>query len=217
MKIIVLAILSLIVSCDEAIHPNAKYTVEIDIGRDGFICSALEYQKNIYITSAHCVPSFHQNRIKIDNKFLKAKEIIIHPQWDSLNIRFDIALVVMGETEGEAHFEIEQVQTLDEIESVVMQLGKKEVKKHRVEILGQDRFGTKDIQGQLCKGNSGSPAYIKIEEKYYLVGIASGITREVNLCNDGGYSVFADVYYVKDWIIDQVSSYSKRQFLSMAY
>lgn len=200
MRIFGILLLSIFVSCEEVDHPNSQFTVEIDIGRDGFICSAHEYKKNIYLTSAHCVPAKHRNKIYLDRNAKVAKEIIVHPQWDAQNVRYDLAIVKLGESDGFANFEIDEVFVLDEIESIVMQQGRKEVKKHRVEILQDDRFATKDIQGALCKGNSGSPAYFYDGQDYILVGIASGITKESGGCNNGGYSIFADLYGARDWI-----------------
>lgn len=203
-----------LIACEKLDHPMESYTVRIDTGSDYYGCSAVKLTDSVLLTAAHCIVDDSVRSIKLNGRKTGIEKIIVHEDYQPLPIvRSDIALIFLNRENFQPNFMISEGTHIigNQFESVVVEGNTKKLKKHQFEEFDTDRLIVSDIGKGVCKGNSGAPVYTKQGEKFELVGVLSGITKERNGCNVNGLTLVVDASYFRDWINVQIDKFIGEQ------
>lgn len=202
-----LGILILLVGCKSVDHQQSDFTKQISFGGDSLACSALQLSADILLTSAHCIPENSRLRLSVNGRNQSFKKVVVHPDWDSDVVSNDIAIIFLSTPSTTWNVDIYAgaLSSQDKLESVVIEGRNQKVKVHQFEFIDEEKLILSDIGSGVCKGNSGSPVYIERDNLFQVVGIISGITKERNNCNDGGYTVIADLKFFIPWLESEIN------------
>lgn len=207
-QLILLLISFIFISCEDDLDPVSKGTVFI-MAKSDFYCSALEYSPGIILTAAHCVEE-DRSWIYLNSRRKKIKKMIVHPGWDSQKVVNDIAIIVLKEYSLDSSVKFFEGYPVrgDEFKTISIKESTRFHKYHTFVFSTHEKLAAIDNshEDSVCKGDSGSPAYIVHDKVHYLLGITSGISGNMDgECNDGGYSVFVSIEYMKEWFLSEIS------------
>lgn len=169
------------------------------------ICTSVLYQKNVFLTAAHCVPKKISNVLLIDeapHKILTVKDIIVHPSYlENPQQGLDLAMIVVENfefTSEEILFRASGVFTdsrhknkdkdflllgygktfSEDVRDPLLRILKIKFKNDLFkEELGLLRFSQKNKQG-ICFGDSGGPLFFRNNGELSLVGIAKEVRQK---------------------------------------
>ena len=206
-KLFLVSTFLFLIACEEESSINSR-TVEIQVSNNSLICSAFKYNEDIIITAAHCVDDSSVKTVKVAGRSVSVQQVIVHEEWDPKLVRNDLALIILerGDITSDINLGLNDLQVGDGLRSITLKDGKKKNKGHTVFRFDLDRIRLKDNSKNdaICKGNSGGPVYYVEGDNYTLVGIASGITKVRNDCNDGGDTIVVDINKQRDWILTNI-------------
>ncbi|WP_413944691.1 S1 family peptidase [Bdellovibrio sp. HCB-162] len=194
-------------------------------------CTASAIAPSVILTAAHCIisnsPPSHMILLKNnqgESISIRGTDVVVHPDYITGNKNADVALILL-EQELPKDIEImnlpEKDADLHLTQVIAAGYGRSDGRPAFPGHLGVLRTATLDVQNYVttstsfivtqnqgkgfCQGDSGGPAIASIDNKTYVVGIASRTffnpevpAEERNLCIDRG--LYINVQFYADWI-----------------
>lgn len=218
-------------------HPLAKVTVGVYDIVSGMICTGTLVADDVVLTAAHCIGSDPEKmRIIFDTEFTpnsptrKIKQIEISRYWEANRQApvdtGDLALIQMSEPAPADYFTAKfllSAKTLRRFStSTVLGYGVTGTTEHSgagrlrlAEIPFADfEYGSTEVKMDqtkgfgVCHGDSGGPAFISINNQFFLWGVISrGVEDPQDQCDR--YAVFTNIIVYRSWIIETLQNFRR--------
>ena len=195
-------------------------------------CTGTLIAKNIVLTAAHCIPESLENFWIVTSEFEFAilerhqvTKVSVHENYKNFAIptaqqpNDDIALIQFAGPLPELYKPTDWISSFTANQDrywlyvagygvsseLAFDTGELRFSKVIIENATQSFLQGNQSAGQgICKGDSGGPAYIKIENRFYVLGVVSAI---VGGCK--GTSYFNTTVFYDDWIQTQLKNLSQ--------
>jgi hypothetical protein len=209
--------------------PTAAYADCVAVGSDNnWCCTGTLVAPNVVVTAGHCVQGDCASRVFVGEDVSKITAgtvipvvaAIAHPNYQPPDPTHDIAVLILAADADSTPRTIANSEMLSAAGSVRLSgYGNTDVfssggygRRRMVDVplAGNDpRYGA-DLTSEFvagapfldrdsCNGDSGGPAYVQANRRWYLVGATSRATAStIRPCGDGGIYTRVDVF--EDWI-----------------
>lgn len=206
--------------------PTSDFPDCVAVGRmDRWCCSGTLVSPNVVVTAAHCVVGGCSSRVFVgedvafpaDGEVIKVRNAVAHPNYGETVPAYDIAVLILDQPTSTPPRPM--APAADSAFVRLAGYGNTDVhsrggygRRRTVDVpmatpdpnYGMDpatefAAGAPFLDRDSCNGDSGGPAYVQVDDEWYLAGATSRATASsLRPCGDGGIYTRVDAYV--DWI-----------------